>query len=132
MRARGIVLILVLAVLAPSVAAAEEMVTFVDGRFLKVESHLVGQAAVRLVFGERGTIVVPADRVESIERNGRVVYRAPAPRAAGAEQASVPAAGDFRSTRDHELYSRGPKAGDRPAPGPLLASNGEPAASARR
>jgi len=124
--------IAILAAVLPSTAFADEVVKFVDGRYLKIASHTEIETAIRLSIGTRGMIVVPASRVETIERDGAVVYRAPAPRTAKARESSVPAEGEVRFARGRGLYSRGSDTGDRPAPGLLLALTGAESAADRR
>jgi hypothetical protein len=133
MSVRRVVLgIFIAAVVLPSTVLADELVKFVDGRYLKIASHKEFDTALRLSIGSRGMIVVPASRVETIERDGAVVYRAPAPRKETARENPVPAEGEVRFARGRGLNSRGSGTGDRPTPGPLLASTGSEAATERR
>jgi hypothetical protein len=76
--------VVLLAALFATVATAGELVRFVDGRYLEIESHAVHGQAIRLTVGSGGVLVFAADRVEWIERGGqRVLGEGPAETAAG-------------------------------------------------
>ena len=73
-----------LAVLLATGASAGELVRFVDGRYLEIDSHVVQGEAIRLTVESGGVLVFAADRVEWIERGGqRVLGDGPAETAAG-------------------------------------------------
>ena len=70
----------VVAVLAFSctLAGAEEVVRFQDGRYMKVEGHQVFGEVVKLNLANNSSMVLPLDRVDSIRSGRVVVYSAPA------------------------------------------------------
>ena len=69
----------VVAVLAFSctLAGAEEVVRFQDGRYMKVEGHQVSGEVVKLNLANSSSMVLPLDRVDSIRSGRVVVYSAP-------------------------------------------------------
>ncbi len=55
-------------------ASAGEVVRFVDGRYLEVESHAVEGNTLKLVVKPGGEIRMPVSRVEQIRRDDEVVF----------------------------------------------------------
>ncbi len=76
---RRVVLVLAVAVLLSTAAAAEEFVRFHDGRFLKVSDHKADNNAMRIDLPGESFILFPAKRVDVIDRDGRIVYVGPRP-----------------------------------------------------
>lgn len=106
---------------ALSSATAGELVEFVDGRYLRVESHEAVGAFIRLDVAASSFLVIPAERVEAIQRGGLVVYR-PASGVHASGIASGPAGSMGEPVEaDGALRGRGPWNWDRPAPGVILA-----------
>jgi len=52
-----------------------EVVEFTDGRFLKVHAHIDEGYYVRLVVDRDGWIIIPANKIDEIRDDVRVVYR---------------------------------------------------------
>lgn len=57
-------------------AAADEAVRFADGRYLEIAHHRVDGAWIELHL-PGAVLLVPARRVDRIERDGRVLYARP-------------------------------------------------------
>jgi len=64
----------VLVWLAAPVGAAEEWVTFTDGRHLKVDSHLSQRDAMLLKLDAGAFVVISTDSIETIQRGNDVVF----------------------------------------------------------
>jgi hypothetical protein len=64
--------------LSSTLAGAEEVVRFQDGRYMKVEGHQVSGEVVKLNLANSSSMVLPLDRVDSIRSGRVVVYSAPA------------------------------------------------------
>jgi hypothetical protein len=93
MRAKPVLMAALLAAALHSpLALADEVVEFQDGRYLKVESHEVLDASIRLNVSGDSYLIFPLSRVDRIERNGRDVLRQPNPvavRADGSESSEM-------------------------------------------
>jgi hypothetical protein len=86
MRAKPVLMAALLsAVLYSPLALADEVVEFQDGRYLKVESHEVLDASIRLNVSRDSYVIFPLSRVDRIERNGKEVFRQPDPVAVRAD-----------------------------------------------
>jgi hypothetical protein len=119
---RGILGAAILLVAIPAAGAAE-LVEFVDGRYLRVESHTAVGTFMRLDLTASSFLVIPAERVESIQRGGQVVYRSK-PTDPVREYASGPAGSMVEpAAAGGALRSRGPWNWDRPAPGVTLTAH---------
>ena len=72
---RAVILLACIASLAaPLFAASGEVVKFTDGRYLEVEGHEFVGEAIKLILENRSVLIVPADRVDVIFRNGERVF----------------------------------------------------------
>ena len=67
-------LTLIVALAAPLFAASGEVVKFTDGRYLEVESHEFVGEAIKLIMENRSVLILPADRVDVIFRDGERVF----------------------------------------------------------
>jgi hypothetical protein len=78
MRAKTVpVAALLTAVLAFPLVFADEVVEFQDGRYLKIESHVVLDRSMRLNVSGGSYLIFPLSLVDRIERNGKEVFRHP-------------------------------------------------------
>ena len=80
-------LVITVLLLLTTLAAAEEIVRFHDGRFLKVRDHSTENRAMRVDFPGGSFILFPAKRVDVIDRDGRIVYVGPSSETDGATTA---------------------------------------------
>ncbi len=73
---RTFTVLAVVAVLALSctLAGAEEVVRFQDGRYMKVEGHQVSGEAITLNLENNSSMVLPLDRIDTIRSGQAVVY----------------------------------------------------------
>ena len=65
--------------LLSTLASAEEVVRFQDGRYLEVSAHSTENRAIRVKFQGGSFILFPARRVDIIDRDGRIVFVGPRP-----------------------------------------------------
>ena len=113
MRAKPVLMAALLSgVLHSPLALADEVVEFQDGRYLKVESHEVLDASMRLNVSGESYFIFPLSRVDRIERNGKEVFRQPNPvavRADGSESFEMLVA-NMRGNDQDQAASTGPAA----------------------
>ena len=84
MRTRLLCLLAFLAFACGAVAAGrgEQVARFIDGRYMVIQGHEISGTWVRLDLGGESWLLMPLDRVKSIQnrRHDRYVYREPSPR----------------------------------------------------